>query len=124
MASFLFLIKKVCIFEHMKKFLKKTLRKIARWACAEEVKELEDIRFLLGGGKVAISGDIHHNTDSWAVISIKGEERDYVKFISLGRQQIREIAQFLKRYEDAGGRIGGIDASPMATRVLKDSLWL
>lgn len=108
----------------MKKFLKKIIRKIARWACAEEIKELEDIRYMLGNGKVAISADIHQNTDSWAVISIKGKERDYVKFISLGRQQIIEIAQFLRQYEDHGARIGGIDANPMYVRQLKEGMWL
>ena len=108
----------------MKRFFRRIIRKIARWACAEEIKELEDIRYMLGNGKVAISADIHHNTDSWAVISLKGEERTYVKFISLGRQQIREIVQFLRQYEQNGAYIGAIDADPMTMRILKEGLWL
>ena len=112
------------ITKSISEFFRRIFRKIGRWVCAEELEELDNIRYMLGGGKVTISADIHQNTDSWAVISIKGKERDYVKFINMGRQQIIEIAQFLRRYEDAGGRIGAIDASPMATRILKDNLWL
>ena len=102
----------------MKKFFRNKIRKLIRWALAEEVKELEDIRYMLGG-KVAISADIHHNTDSWAVISIKGQDRDYVKFISMGRKQMVEIAQFLRQYENVT-----VDANPAEYRILKEGLWL
>ena len=106
------------LFSNIKERYRQHLRKRLRWAFAEEVKELEDIHYMLGG-RVAISADIHQNTDSWAVISIKGKDRDYVKFISLGRQQIVEIAQFLRRYENVA-----VDANPMYVRALKEGLWL
>ena len=102
----------------MKERLRQYVKRILRWAFKEELQELDDIHTLLGG-RVSISADIHQNSDSWAVISIKGEDRDYVKFISLGKKQIREIAQFLRNYEDVA-----VDASPMYQRILKEGYWL
>lgn len=106
------------MFSNIKERYRQHLRKRLRWAFAEEVKELDDIHYMLGG-RVAISADIHQNTDSWAVISIKGKDRDYVKFVNLGRQQMIEIAQFLRRYENVT-----IDANPEHVRYLKEGLWL
>lgn len=106
-------------FENIREKYKQYLRKHLRWVFAEEIKEMEDIHYMLGG-RVAISADIHQNTDSWAVISIKGKDRDYVKFISLGRQQMVEIAQFLKRYENNTT----VDINPMYIRYLKEGYWL
>ena len=102
----------------MKERLRQYVKRILRWAFKEELKELDDIHTMLGG-RVSISADIHQNSDSWAVISIKGEDRDYVKFISLGKKQIREIAQFLRNYEDVA-----VDANPMYQRILKEGYWL
>ena len=100
--------------EHFRQFVKKLLR----WAFKEELKELDDIHTMLGG-RVAISADIHQNTDSWAVISLRGEDRTYIKFIDLGKKQIMEIARFLRNYEDVA-----VDANPMYTAMLKKGLWL
>ena len=94
------------------------LRKILRWAFAEELKEISDIEYMLGG-RVQLSADIHQNTDSWAVISIKGKDRDYVKFINLGHKQMVEIAQFLRQYENVA-----VDANPMHVRYLREGYWL
>lgn len=107
------------IFSNIKERYRQHLKKRLSWAFSEELKELDDIRYMLGG-KVAISADIHQNTDSWAVISIKGKERDYVKFINLGRKQMIEIAQFLRRYESNVT----VDANPIYTRMFKEGLWL
>lgn len=49
-----------------------------------------------------VSVDLHENNKyarSWAVISIQGEKMDYLKFIDLGDGEIRDIANFLRRYE-------------------------
>ena len=100
--------------EHCRLFLKK----VFSWAMADELKELDDIRYMLGG-KVAISADIHQNADSWAVISIKGKERSYIKFINLGRQDVITIARFLSQFEDRA-----VDASPNTVRILKEGYWL
>lgn len=109
----------------MKRFFRKITRKLLLWVLSEEytdykqmVEEVSNVRYMLGG-RVALSADIHQNTDSWAVISIKGKDRDYVKFINLGRKQIVEIAQFLRQYENVA-----VDANPMHVRYLKEGYWL
>jgi len=51
---------------------------------------------------IDVSVDLHENNKyarSWAVISIQGEKMDYLKFIDLGNSEIRDIADFLRRYE-------------------------
>ena len=105
--------------KRIKEWFRTCFRKMFSWVFAEELKELDDIRYMLCG-RVAISADIHHNTDSWAVISIKGQERDYVKFISLGKKDMLDILNFLKRY----GQNVTVDTDPMSTRILKEGLWL
>ncbi len=104
--------------DKIKEFRRQRLKKRLKWAFSEELKELDDIHTLLGG-RVAISADIHQNTDSWAVISIKGKDRDYIKFIDLGKKDILDIANFLRNYEDVA-----VDANPMTRRILKEGLWL
>lgn len=105
-------------FNNIKEKYRQHLRKIFRWIFSEEVRELDDLHVMLGG-RVSVSADIHHNTDSWAVISLKGQDRGYIKFINLGRKQISEIARFLKNYEDIT-----VDASPAEMRLFKEGYWL
>ena len=102
----------------MKERFRLCIKKLLRWAFKEELKELDDIHTMLGG-RVSISADIHQNSDSWAVISLRGEDRTYIKFIDLGKKQILEIARFLRNYEDVA-----VDASPMTTAMLKKGFWL
>jgi predicted metal-dependent hydrolase len=102
----------------MKERLRQYVKRILRWAFKEELKELDDIHTMLGG-RVSISADIHQNSDSWAVISLRGEDRTYIKFIDLGKKHIKEIAEFLRNYEDVA-----VDANPMYTAMLKKGTWL
>ena len=102
----------------MKERFRQFVKRLLRWAFKEELKELDDIHTMLGG-RVSISADIHQNSDSWAVISLRGEDRTYIKFIDLGKKQILEIARFLRNYEDVA-----VDANPMYTAMLKKGMWL
>ncbi len=104
--------------DKIKERRRQRLKKRMKWAFAEELKELDDIHTMLGG-RVAISADIHQNTDSWAVISLKGEDRSYIKFINLGKRNIMDIAKYLRQFEDVN-----VDANPMTQRILKEGLWL
>ena len=106
------------LLENIKEAYRKRLKKRMQWAFKEELKELDDIHTMLGG-RVSISADIHQNTDSWAVISLRGEDRTYIKFIDLGKKDILDIARFLRNYEDVA-----VDANPMYTAMLKKGLWL
>lgn len=105
-------------FANIKEKYRQHLRKRMRWVFAEEVKELDELHVMLGG-RVSVSADIHYNTDSWAVISLKGQDRGYIKFINLGRKQINEIARFLRNYENVN-----VDASPADMRLFKEGYWL
>lgn len=102
----------------MRERFRQFVKRLLRWAFKEELKELDDIHTMLGG-RVSISADIHQNSDSWAVISLRGEDRTYIKFIDLGKKQILEIAKFLRNYEDVA-----VDANPMYTAMLKKGMWL
>lgn len=81
----------------------------------EKEKKLENIL-----GNIDVSVDVHQYSPSWAVVSIQGEKSDYIKFIDLGEAQIKEISQFLKRYEREK-----IDAIPPVYNYIKgEQNWL
>lgn len=67
---------------------------------------------------IDVSVDVHHYSPSWAVISIQGQESDYIKFIDLGKRDIMEIGRFLRQFER-----GKIDAHPYMVRAIKKELW-
>ena len=53
--------------------------------------------------------DHHLMSDSWAVIKVDSDEHScYLKFITLNKKDLREIEQFMSRYERSH-----IDSSPM-----------
>lgn len=52
--------------------------------------------------------DHHMMSDSWAVIKVdSGPHSCYLKFITLGKKDLREVQQFMSRYEKSY-----IDAAP------------
>ncbi len=72
---------------------------------------------------IDVSVDVHEYdhkySPSWAVISLQGQKSDYIKFINLGDRSIRDIAEFLRRYErDSNIKI---DATPFASDFLRIS---
>lgn len=52
-------------------------------------------------GNIDVACDVHMRSNSWAIISIHGVKEDYVKFIDLGTSEIRQIQQFLKRFDNS-----------------------
>ena len=107
---------------------KKLTRKIITWAFKEELDALEldredfkNLKYMLNGdenSRVSISADIHQNSNSWAVISSEGKERDSIKFIDLGRRDMVELQKFLKNFERRN-----IDSAPYVYPFLK-GVWL
>lgn len=61
--------------------------------------------------------EFHQHSRSWAVVSLQGQRSDYIKFIDLGDRDLRDIAEFLHRYERSCHI--KIDATPMATDFLR-----
>lgn len=47
---------------------------------------------------------------SWAVISIQGRKRDYIRFIDLSEKDLMEIGRFLKQFERRGRQNFCVDA--------------
>lgn len=61
-----------------------------------------------------ISVDHHEYSSSWAVISIQGQQSDFIKFIDLGRSDIHTIQQFLRQFDRSK-----VDCSPQASKFFK-----
>lgn len=73
----------------LKKFIKKKIQQIVR-------QELEDI--FHKDGDVAV--DHHLMQDSWAVVKLDtGTHSCYLKFIDLGKADLRAIEQFLSQFD-------------------------
>jgi len=70
---------------------------------------------------IDVSVDIHeydhHYSPSWAVVSLQGQKTDYIKFIDLGDRELRDVANFLRRFERS--RNIKIDAHPNTSKLLK-----
>ncbi len=100
---------------------KKWVRKVVAWALKDELEDFKNLKYMLNGdenSRISISADIHQCSNSWAVISIEGKDRDYIKFIDLGRRDMVELQKFLKNFERRN-----IDSSPNVYPFLK-GVWL
>lgn len=91
--------------------VKDNIEKGLRNATETSRKNREDIDNILRG--LDLSVDVHENGNSWAVISLRAGDSVYLKFIDLSRSDIRDIADFLRKYERASGM--KIDALPRAS---------
>lgn len=60
-------------------------------------REMADLQEFVKG-LVDVGVDINPHDGSWAVVCLKGRP-EYVKFVDLGKQDIRVIVDFLKRFE-------------------------
>jgi len=108
------------------------LKKLFRWIFKDELAKLErqisitriaTSKFGEQEAKISnilnnidVSVDVHEYSRSWAVISIQGENSDYIKFVDLGKSDIREIQKFLRNFDRSK-----VDANPMASKFLKIS---
>lgn len=86
-------------FERMNKLESDLKRLTHRQKCATQEAEVhaERIRKLMGN--IDISVNIHHRSNSWVVISLQSGQNDYIKFIDLRNQDVKEIAHFLRQYD-------------------------
>ena len=85
-----------------------------RSRCEDQWKKVESML-----QNIDISVDVHEykHSSSWAVISLQGQKTDYIKFIEMKDSDVREISQFLRKYE-RNAHIK-IDASPSASQFLR-----
>ena len=117
--------------------MKNILRKLIRWALKDELDDLKseiakskqvtrkcelyeaNLKSMLQN--IDVSVDVHEShhrySPSWAVVSLQGERTDFIKFINLRDQDIREIDVFLRQFD----RINNvkIDAAPNISAFLK-----
>lgn len=101
--------------------MKRLLRKLFLWLFKEEFEELQSnldyIKEVVGDKKASCSLDYHMQSPSWAVISLAGRSRTYLKFIHLSNNNCKEILEYLKQFEDIN-----IDATPQITQFMKCEL--
>lgn len=121
----------------MNRWIKTKIKSILRWAFQEELQSLQNkineeeklINFLKQQqekvekynakfenlfNNLEVSVDHHQRSNSWAVISLQGNQSDYIKFVDLGEREIREIARFISRYDRSK-----VDSSPQVSRLIK-----
>jgi len=129
----------------VEKVIKNLVKKTLRYCFSEEIedlkKELKKVEFLKTKLAFQIdktkrvqktfedvlsnfdcSVDVHTEkySSSWAVISLQGQKSDYLKFIDLGNSDIRQIADFLRRFEKQNNI--KVDADPSTYYHLKETL--
>jgi hypothetical protein len=106
------------------------IKKIFSWIFKDELQRLEKVieateklNKTLGAkhsrvdnllDNLQVSVDHHMFSRSWAVISIQGKKSDYIKFIDLGERDIREIQQFISRYDRSK-----VDCAPQHSTMFK-----
>lgn len=113
----------------MKKWIKKKFKEFFEWAFSDELdnmrttcdrqqrttsqmqKEIEDLRILQNQlniyerklrsllGTISVSANLPKKAENWAVISIQGEQIDYIKFIALPKNDMIAISQFLAQFD-------------------------
>jgi len=66
----------------------------------------------------SISVDHHMMSDSWAVIKVDVGDTCYLKFITMDKVDLRELQQFLRRYERSR-----VDSTPDVMRMLNSRLF-
>lgn len=103
------------------KILKSIIRRFFFWVFSDQ---LEALHFYLSENKkinrklknmlnnIDVSVDHNLMSKSWAVISIQGQKKDFIKFIDLDNNDIRHIQEFLKKFDRKK-----IDASPEIYRL-------
>lgn len=103
--------------------MKKLIEKIFTWVFKAQLLKLEnqirlsekqttEVNSMLGN--IDVSVDVNYHSPSWAVISIQGEKTDYIKFIELGRKDLRDIQRFLSHFDKAK-----VDTHPQHSKYLR-----
>ena len=117
--------------------IKNIIRWAIKWAMQEELSAIQceisnlnsDIKSMSNSIKTCnqiqkevlrpleASVDVNERTGSWAVISLSGEKGIYIKFVDLSRNNLREIAAFLKKFE-----MRKIDANPSTSSMINKEI--
>lgn len=111
--------------------LKQIVRYVVRWALSEDLKQISKAiaessknaefnseRLNRVANSVIVGADVHeHPADrSWAVVCIRGEKEDAVRFVELSNAaSIRDINMFLRKFQSDPY----VDATPTTTRYIK-----
>lgn len=69
-----------------------------------------------------ISVDVHQRGGSWAVINLRGEKRNYLKFVDLDDASLKEIVSFLRQFEKVHPDNINIDAGPFDKGIIHEEL--
>lgn len=110
-------------FIYMKKLIKTLIHRVFFWVFKEQVNDLhyyitanKDVSKRLKNMLDNIDVSVDHNimAKSWAVISIQGQNKDFIKFIDLDAAEIRTIQAFLQNFDRRK-----IDASPEIADLLR-----
>lgn len=126
----------------MKKIIRKIVKNLIRFALKEELIKLQDTQNrmdkylsslnvklerasltqktfedLLSNFDCSVDVHVEKHSPSWAVISLQGQKSDYLKFIDLGDSDIRQIADFLRKFERKNNI--KIDADPQMVNLIK-----
>lgn len=92
------------------------IRSFFKWVFKDELSELQsalsDIEEIKSQFEVSV--DVNYKSNSWAVVSLEGHKDTFIKFINLKDSEIKEIANFLRRYNRHK-----IDADPQTTHFLR-----
>ncbi len=95
--------------------MKKLIKSVKVWFDMRIERRIkrELAKIFVQSGSVYV--DHHIKQDSWAIIKIDTDPGCcYLKFVNLGKKDLLEIEQFLKRFERAG-----IDSTPEVTHQFK-----
>jgi len=114
------------------------IKKLFRWIFATEIKSLEttvaicenqtrlaneaistvkaqEARIKAVFGNIECSMDTHIKYGkNWAVISIEGQETDYIKFVSFPKENLKQLQDFLSNFDRSK-----IDAAPNTTGFIR-----
>lgn len=81
----------------------------------------ESNKYIISRSKVGFSQEYNrHNrpnkSNNWAVICIEGESVDMVRFVDMSQEDLREVASFLKKFDNGRALI---DAAPTETKFIR-----
>lgn len=123
--------------------MKKLFRKLFFYLFREDFKRMEELERDLRGlihrqkcatleaetsakrinqliGNIDVSVDVHRRSGSWAVVSLRGQKMDYIKFVDLDQRSLKEISHFLRQFDRQNVKI---DANPFDRQMLNEEIY-
>ena len=93
--------------------MKNPIKRIKAWISARIAKAVRRELAVIFRKQGEVCVDAHLRQDSWAVIKVDVDDICYLKFINLGKRELREIQRFMKQFERSR-----VDADPQAMRIM------